>query len=146
MEKVKKVRKVSILEIIVYAVGGALALWGLTYMVLGLFGEFLPSGNGVKDASDVIKKTFGLSFFWWGVIILLIGMVIVVFTLCLNAKKSDREIERETRRAARLAQFRKSEEDPKGEIIDAEVGPAQGSSSTESESPAEEKPADADKE
>lgn len=105
-----------VIEIIFYVLGSLLALWGLTYIVLGLLSDNLGPSNLFIGFNDTIKQLFGLTPFYWGLIILSIGAVVIIFTLCLAAKKNDRQFEREARRQARLAQAKKAEN-----IVDAEV-------------------------
>ena len=116
----KKKLPISVFEIVWYSLTGAVGVWGLTYVVLGLVAQFYPgtnSNNPLKKASDVIAENFGLGFLYWGLIILGIAVVAAVAVLCINAKTADREVEKATRRAARLAQV----ETPAPEVIDAEV-------------------------
>ena len=99
---------ISIFELVWYSVQGAVALWGLTYMVLGLVAENLPTkaeDTGLVKANADFAKTFGLDFLGWGLIILAIGAVLIVICLLITANKSDRQYEKETRRAQRLAQI-----------------------------------------
>ncbi len=102
----KKKMKVSIFEIVWYSLCGLVALWGLTYITLGLIGDLLPvtaTENGLAKASEVIRAHFGLGFLGWGMILVGIGAVLAIIVLLLNAKKSDKEVEKAARRAARLA-------------------------------------------
>jgi len=117
----KNKMKISVFELIAYIVTLGLMAWGLTYMTLGLFARFLPVGNALSHADATIKSLFGLGYFWWGVIILLIGALLLVVVLIIYAKKNDRQVERDTRRAARLAQLKESTRQQQAEIIDAEV-------------------------
>ncbi|HPY79816.1 MAG TPA: hypothetical protein PLY58_01485 [Bacilli bacterium] len=119
--KKKSKLKVSIFEIIAYSVCGAVGLWGLTYITLGLLARFLPVHNALAEVDAVVEKAFGLGLFLWGIIILAIATVVASFILLINAKKNDREVERETRRAARLAQMKNNGSDLP--IVDAEVTP-----------------------
>ena len=99
--------KISLFEFIVYILSGALALWGLTYVILGLFGQYLEIGsdqNVLAKANESFAKVFGLGFFGWGLIILSIGAVLAIICLCVNAKKTDKEAEKAARRAARLGE------------------------------------------
>ena len=115
-----KKSNVSIFEIIWYSLTGAVAIWGIVYIVLGLVAQYYPStsdNNPLYKVSTEFKGTFGLSFFYWGLIIFGIGILSAVVVLCLTAKKTDREAEKAQRRAARLA----STEVNKPEVIDAEV-------------------------
>lgn len=100
----KKNNKSAIFELIAYIISGALMLWGLVYIVLGLVATYMnviPSKNELLKASDAIKSAFGLGFFGWGLIILSIGAVLCVTILCIFSRKADRELDREARRAAR---------------------------------------------
>ena len=116
--------KVSPFEIVWYLLTGAVALWGLVYIVLGLIAQFYPApsaDNPLAKANGVIESKFGLGFLYWGLIILAIGVVAAVFVLCITAKTSDREVEKTQRRAARLAAAHKEEGKP--EVVDAVVEP-----------------------
>ena len=119
----KKKLPISIFEIVWYSLTGAVGVWGLVYVILGLIAQFYPatnSNNPIKKASDVIAENFGLGFLYWGLIIIGIAVVLAVIVLCINAKTADREVEKATRRAARLAA---QVEAPAPEVIDAEVAP-----------------------
>lgn len=119
----KKKLPVSIFEIVWYSLTGLVGIWGLVYIVLGLFAQFYPATNGnnpLKKASDVIESNFGLGFLYWGLIILGIAVVLAVIVLCINAKTADREVEKASRRAARLAA---QVETPETNVVDAEVAP-----------------------
>lgn len=118
----KKERKLSIFEIVWYAVCGAVALWGLTYIVLGICARYLPDSNPLIGADAAFKKVFKLGFYYWGIIILVIATLAAIIVLLINAKKADRAYEKEQRRAARLASIRNSETPS---VIDAEVEPVQ---------------------
>lgn len=98
-------KNLSLIELIVYLVAGALALWGLTYIALGLIGSYINVGaddNALLKGSEALAKVFGLGFLGWGLIILSIGALLAVVCLCINAKKTDKEAEKAARRAARL--------------------------------------------
>lgn len=117
-----KKRKISIFEIVWYALTGAVAAWGLTYIVLGLVHSFYPStisNNPLNDANATIVEKFGLGFLYWGLIILAIAVVAACVVLCIYAKTTDREAEKANRRAARLAAANEQVK-----VVDAEVAPA----------------------
>lgn len=100
----KNVKAQKIFEIVWYAICGAVALWGLTYIVLGLVAGELgihSSKNVLLQASNEIQNTFGLGFFYWGLIILAIAAVSAVIVLLIYAKRIDRDVEKTQRRAAR---------------------------------------------
>lgn len=119
-----KNRKISIFEIVWYVITGGVAIWGLTYVVLGLVHAYYPStpaNNPLTEANDEMIANFGLGFLFWGLIILAIGVISACVVLCVFAKTTDREAEKANRRAARLAA---ANEANKPEVIDAEVAPA----------------------
>ena len=116
-------------ELVWYIVCGAVGLWGLTYIVLGLVAQNLPitsEDNQFIAANNSFAKTFGLDWLGWGLIILAIAAVGAVIVLLSLAGKSDREYEKNTRRAQRLAQLELEEEkeeqaEQQGEVVDAKV-------------------------
>ena len=100
----KLTKKTKIFEIVWYSICGALALWGLTYTVLGLVAGELgihSSKNVLLQASNKIQELFGLGFFGWGLIILGIASLAAVIVLLVFAKSADRDFEKNQRRAAR---------------------------------------------
>lgn len=120
----KKQRKISIFEIVWYAITGGVAIWGLVYVILGLVHAFYPStlsNNPLNEANEQMIANFGLGYLYWGLIILAIGVVAAIVVLCIYAKTTDREAEKANRRAARLAA---ANEASKPEVVDAEVAPA----------------------
>ena len=137
----KKKLPIHPLELVWYIICGGVGLWGLTYIVLGLVADNLPitaeDGDFVK-ANAEFAETFGLGWFHWGLIILGIAAVCAAVALLLLSNKADRDYEKTTRRAARLAQLDAEEEreeaelaKKEGEVVDAEVAPVE-------EAPAEE--------
>ena len=129
-------------ELVWYILCGAVGLWGLTYIVLGLVAQNLPitsEDNQFIAANNGFAKTFGLDWLGWGLIILAIAAVGAVIVLLSLAGKSDREYEKNTRRAQRLAQLELEEEkeeqvEQQGEVVDAKV------EDVKEEAPAEETP------
>lgn len=114
-------RKMSPKEYIWYIIAGLLALWGLTYIVLGLVIDYAP-GRPSDFALHQVQVDFmawaGLSFFNWGLIIFSIGVVLAAIVLCVFASGHDREVEKANRRAQRMINFSTSEEET---VKDAEV-------------------------
>ena len=127
--KEKKARKLKPVELVIYIISGLFILWGLTYIVLGLVAQNLPitsEDNQFIAANNGFAKTFGLDWLGWGLIILAIAAVGAVIVLLSLAGKSDREYEKNTRRAQRLAQLELEEEkeeqvEQQGEVVDAKV-------------------------
>ena len=113
----------SIVEIVWYSLMGALGLWGLTYIVLGLVAAYAPipdADNKLVDGNAVIVKNFGLGFFYWGLIILAVGAVGAVIALLLTSRKADREFEKSQRRAAIRASARRVDNVDEAEIAKAQ--------------------------
>ena len=101
-------KSVKIFEIIFYSICGALAIWGLTYIVLGLVAEYadIPSSqNYIEQASKSLAKQFGMGFLNWGIIIFCIGMGLGIAVLLIIANTVDKTSEKAARRAARLAKI-----------------------------------------
>ena len=125
-----------IFEIIWYTLCGGVALWGLTYIVLGIVVDYLPitvEDSGLVKANAEFAETFKLDYFGWGLIILAIGAVAAVIVLIIFSSKVDRDYEKNVRRAQRMAQL-DAEMDAEMEelgVVDAEVTPVE-------EKPAEE--------
>lgn len=116
-------------EFVWYILTGLVGVWGLTYIVLGLVAENLPitsEDKGLVAANASFQKTFGLDFFYWGLIILAIAAVAAVIVLLLFSNKVDREYEKKVRRAQRLAQLEAEEikEEEKETAIEGEIEPA----------------------
>ena len=136
----KKHKKLPLhpLELAWYITCGLVALWGLTYIVLGLIAENLPitsEDNKFVEANKSFAKIFGLDWLGWGLIILAIAAVGAVIVLLALAGKSDREYEKNTRRAQRLAQLELEEEkEEKEEVVDAEVNEVKEPASEEEKS------------
>lgn len=101
--KPKKKSKVAIFELASYIVSAVLGLWGVAEMVMGAVALSLPLNNQFRAANDTFKSLFGLDMLYWGIILLVIGATIAVLTLIFYARTSDRDFEKNQRRAARLA-------------------------------------------
>ena len=105
----KKKLPLSIFEIIWYSICVLVMIWGLVYVILGLI-------DGANDLTSLHKfmskfqKTFGLSMYFWGLIIIAIGVVAGVTVMILYAKTFDKAADREQRRSARLSAINKKEE------------------------------------
>ena len=129
----KKKLPLSIFEIVWYSICVLVMIWGLVYVILALI-------DGANDLTSLhkfmadFKKTFGLSMYFWGLIIFAIGVVAGVTVMIIYAKTFDKAADREQRRSARLSAISKKEEtvvaEQKPEVV--EEKPA--------EQPKEEKP------
>ncbi|MCD8195457.1 MAG: hypothetical protein LUD22_04100, partial [Coprobacillus sp.] len=110
----KKLAPIHIFEIVFYTVMGAIALWGLVYLILGLIITYYPatsSNTPMMGFNDAIKQYFGLTPLWWGVILFAFGAICIAIALICVDRTVDREREAEERRAARLAHIKAIEEE-----------------------------------
>ena len=116
----KKKLPVSIFEIVWYTICVLVIIWGLVYVVLSLVNKYNDLSNLDKFAVS-FKKTFGLSLYFWGLIIMAIGAVAGVAVMIVYAKTYDRAADREQRRSARLNALRKEEkvvDEQQAEIVE----------------------------
>ena len=119
----KKKLPVSIFELVWYPICALVILWGLTYVVLGLVTKY----NDIKSLDEFeqgFTKMFGLSVYFWGLIIIAIGVVAGVAVMLIFAKTFDHASEKEQRRNARLNALKKDEtvvaEQP-AEVVEAKA-------------------------
>ena len=121
----KKKLPISIVEIVVYTLSGLMALWGLTYISLGLAVNFLKYDNQlVKTNAALIAGTNGMGFLQQGILVLFVGVIVAVVFLLGYAKVADRQYEKEQRRAA--ARFnRKNNAVESQEVVEVESTPVE---------------------
>ncbi len=100
---------VSIFELVWYPICALVILWGLTYVILGLVTKY-NNINALTEFNTNFTKQFGLSLYFWGLIIVVIGVVAGVAVMLIFAKTFDRATEREQRRSARLNALKKDDE------------------------------------
>ena len=105
----KKKLPLSIIEIVWYTICALVIVWGLTYVILGLITKY-NDVDALTEFNTNFKKTFGLELYFWGLIIITIGVVAGVVVMLFFAKVYDRATEREQRRSARLDALKKNEE------------------------------------
>jgi len=116
-------KKLTKFEVVWYILMGALLVWGLTYITLGVICRFISVESGLYKANLGVAKAFGLGgFFWWGIIIMFIAVLLAIIVLLVYASKADNKFEKENRRAARLARNKK---DDASEVVDVEAKPAE---------------------
>lgn len=116
----KKKLPVSIFEIVWYIICALVIIWGLTYVVLSLINKYNDLTNLNKFAVS-FKKTFGLSLYFWGLIIMAIGAIAGVAVMIVFAKTYDKAADREQRRSARLNALKKEEkvvDEQQAEIVE----------------------------
>lgn len=105
--KTKKNRRISWKEWTFYAIAILIALFGLSLMITGIVGDNLGvslENNPIKAAEkDFIATGFAMNFRNLGLVIIALGALVAIITLMVNAKKSDREHEKQLRRQERLS-------------------------------------------
>ena len=120
----KKKLPLSLFEIVWYAICVLVMIWGLVYVILALI-------DGANDLTSLHKfmgkfqKTFGLSMYFWGLIIFAIGVVAGVAVMIIYAKTFDKAADREQRRSARLSALNKKEDkvvdEQQQEVVEAPI-------------------------
>lgn len=100
---------VSIFELVWYPICALVILWGLTYVVLGLVTKY-NNISALTEFNTNFTKQFGLNLYFWGLIIVVIGVLAGVAVMLIFAKTFDRATEREQRRSARLNALKKDNE------------------------------------
>ena len=102
----KKKLPLSIFEIVWYSICVLVMIWGLTYVILSLVDKYNDL-SALHTFTNNFKKTFGLSLYFWGFIIIAIAAVAGVVVMVLFAKTFDKAADREQRRSARLSALNK---------------------------------------
>ena len=105
----KKKLPVSIFELVWYPICALVILWGLAYVILGLVTKY-NNINALTEFNANFTKQFGLGLYFWGLLIIVIGVVAGVAVMLIFAKTFDRATEREQRRSARLNALKKDDE------------------------------------
>ena len=112
---------VSIVELVWYPICALVILWGLTYVVLGLVTKYNDI-SALTTFDTNFKKLFGLNLYFWGLLIIVIGVAAGVVVMLFFAKRFDRATEREQRRSARLNALKKEEKvvsEQQAEVVEA---------------------------
>lgn len=115
---------VSIFELVWYPICALVIIWGLTYVVLGLVTKY-NNINALTEFNTNFTKQFGLSLYFWGLLIVVIGVVAGVAVMLIFAKTFDRATEREQRRSARLNALKKEDDkvvaEQPAEVVEAKA-------------------------
>lgn len=93
----KLLKKLSIKELVLYAISILIALIGLVFLILGIVADNLS----VNDPLYLMQAKFPWRYL--GFILISIAVVFAIITLCVFAKKIDRVADRELRRKQRLS-------------------------------------------
>ena len=105
----KKKLPVSIFVLVWYPICALVIIWGLTYVVLGLVTKY-NNINALTEFNANFTKQFGLDLYFWGLLIIVFGVVAGVAVMLIFAKTFDRATEREQRRSARLNALKKDDD------------------------------------
>ena len=119
----KKKLPVSIFELVWYPICALVILWGLTYVVLGLVIKYNDI-RSLDEFEEGFTKLFGLGVYFWGLIIIAIGVVAGVAVMLIFAKTFDHASEKEQRRNARLNALKKEEKvvaEQQPEVVEAKA-------------------------
>ena len=100
--------KISGKEFAWYLVGSTIAVFGVILMVFGIVGHHIQisaSNNFIKTAESSLIEAIKIPFDFriWGILIFVLGVAIDVIALAFNAKKTDREVDKQLRRQQRQA-------------------------------------------
>ena len=98
--------KVSGKEFAWYLSGATIAAFGVILMIFGIIGHHLSTNadsNFIKTAENALINGIHVPFDFriWGILIFLLGVAVVICALAFNAKKTDREVEKQLRRQQR---------------------------------------------
>ena len=105
----KKKLPVALFELVWYPICAAVIIWGVVYVTLGLVNKYNDLSALESFCNDFVKY-FKLELYFWGLIIIAIGVVAAVVVMLFFAKTYDRVADREQRRSARLNALKKQEE------------------------------------
>lgn len=115
---------VSIFELVWYPICALVILWGLTYIILGLVTKY-NNINALTEFNANFTKQFGLGLYFWGLLIVVFGVVAGVAVMLIFAKTFDRATEREQRRSARLNALKKDDDkvvaEQPAEVVEAKA-------------------------
>lgn len=98
----------SVKEFVWYCIGSVIAIFGIILMIFGIIGTHLNtpvSHNFIKSAEQQLMDATHIPFDFrtWGVMFVLLGVIVLIISLCAFARKADRDNERTVRRQQRLA-------------------------------------------
>lgn len=100
--------KVSGKEFAWYLTGATIAVFGIILMIFGIVGHHMNTAadnNFIKLAEKNLIEAIKIPFDFrvWGILIFLLGVAVVIIALAVNAKKADREVDKQLRRQQRQA-------------------------------------------
>lgn len=105
--------KLSGKEFAWYLIGSTIAVFGIVLMIFGIVGHHLPisaANNFIKNAEEGLINAIHIPFDFrvWGILIFVLGVLVDVIALAVNARKVDREVEKVLRRQQRQASLKEN--------------------------------------
>lgn len=92
----KLLNKLKKSELICYSASIFVSVVGIVFVILGIV------GSNISQNSQLAKIQLGFNWRWIGLILIGAAVIFALIILLVNAHKSDRIIEKETRRKQRL--------------------------------------------
>lgn len=104
MSKEKSLKKVSTAEIVWYSIAGLFILAGVTLAVLSIIGDYIGTSNWIRDAEQSMVNIFKWNVSWrfYGLVLAIVGVIILVITLWVNSKKADKEANKNLSKSDRV--------------------------------------------
>lgn len=95
-------KKISTKEFIWYAAAGLIIVAGLILMIFGIVGYNV---EGTIDSNFILKaeESMKIGFRFLGLIIMAAGILFGALVLLINAKRADRDVEKQIRRQQRIS-------------------------------------------
>ena len=122
--------KVTGKEFAWYLAGATIAVFGIILMIFGIVGHHMniaADSNFIKNAEKALIAAIKIPFDFriWGILVFLLGVAIDVIALVVNAKKTDREVEKKLRRQQRQAALKDNTIEVKSAVEIIEEAPAE---------------------
>lgn len=122
--------KVTGKEFAWYLVGATIAVFGIILMIFGIVGHHMnvaADSNFIKNAEKALIAAIKIPFDFriWGILVFLLGVAVDVIALVVNAKKTDREVEKKLRRQQRQAALKDNTIEVKSAVEIIEEAPAE---------------------
>jgi uncharacterized membrane protein len=91
-------------EITWYVIASLFLVAGFTLAILSVIGDYIGAGNWIKQAETSMVSIFKWNVSWrfYGLVIALVGLIILLITLFVNAKRADRVENRVSNRSERV--------------------------------------------
>lgn len=96
--------KVTGAELTWYIIAGVFCLTGIVLAVLSIVGDYIGTGNPIREAEASMVNIFKWNVSWrfYGLVLFLIGAIILVITLYVGSKREVRVTNRESTHSNRV--------------------------------------------